>query len=505
MIVSILISFYSTRLILKTLGASDYGLYMLIGGIVSMLSFLNTTLATSTQRHISFSLGRKNINEIKSVFGNSILLHFVLGILLVIVFESLGYFFLETKLNIDPSRVLTAKTLYHFVVISTFVTIIAVPYDGLINAKENMLFLSITSILDSVLKLLIALILLTNLFDDKLFYFGLFMLIKALLIRLLKQLYCKKKYSSEVKVNYFKVYNSVEIKGLASFAGWNLLGVLSYMFKNQGIAIVLNLFYNTVINAAYGIANQINSQLKMFSDMMIQAVQPQMVKSESSGDGNRMINLSVKSSKFSILIFGAIFSPLILNLEFFLKIWLDKVPEATLVFCYLILLLSYLQQFRTGVISATHARGNIKQYQIFNAPIQLLVLPLGYFLLWIGLPSYYIIVGAISVELIVVVLNIIFFKKMTSFGGLNYLISIILPGIYPLSVTLLVSITFNLFVIGHLFNNSLSEALLSSVISIALYLFSVYLFSLDRTEKNKLKALYIQLKKKIYDLSSNRN
>ena len=331
------------------------------------------------------------------------------------------------------------------------------------------------------------------------------MLIKALLIRLIKQLYCKKKYSSEVKVNYFKVYNSVEIKGLASFAGWNLLGVLSYMFKNQGIAIVLNLFFNTVINAAYGIANQINSQLKMFSDMMIQAVQPQMVKSESSGDGNRMINLSVKSSKFSILIFGAIFSPLILNLEFFLKIWLDKVPEATLVFCYLILLLSYLQQFRTGVISATHARGNIKQYQIFNAPIQLLVLPLGYFLLWIGLPSYYIIVGAISVELIVVVLNIIFFKKMTSFGGLNYLISIILPGIYPLSVTLLVSITFNLFVIGHLFNNSLSEALLSSVISIALYLFSVYLFSLDRNEKNKLKALYIQLKKKIYDLSSNRN
>lgn len=496
MIVSMLISFYSTRLILKSLGASDYGLYMLIGGIISMLSFLNTTMATSTQRQISFSLGRKKIDEIKGVFGNSILLHFILGVVLVIAFESIGYLFLESKLNIEPSRFATAKNLYHFVVVSTFVTIIAVPYDGLINAKENMLFLSITGILDSILKLLIALVLVTNLFDDKLFYFGLFMLIKALLIRLIKQLYCKKKYSSEVRVNYFKVYDAFIIKDLASFASWNLLGVLSYMLKNQGIAIVLNLFFNTIINASYGIANQINSQLRMFSDMMIQAVQPQMVKSEGGGDSSRMINLAIKSTKFSILIFGAVLSPLIFNLEFFLKIWLDNVPQSTTIFCYLILLLSYIQQFRTGVTTATHARGNIKQYQLFNAPIQLIALPLGYLLLWMGFPSYYIILGAIFVELIAVVFNIIFFKKMTSFGILNFLNLVIFPGVFPLLIVISLSYFFNFLIFGNPLNDTLSEVSITSLFSIAVYMFSAYLFSLDKIEKNKMKTIFVHLKEK---------
>lgn len=490
---TIVISLYSTRLILEALGASDYGIYVLIGSLISMLGFLNVSMTSSTQRHLSFSLGIGKIEEVRKVFANSILLHFFLGICLVILFEILGMYLLADKLQIAADKMETAKNLFHFVVLTSFVAIIAVPYDGIINAKENMLFLAITGIVDSLLKLLIALTLFLPL-DDKLLVFGILIFVKELLMRVIKQLYCLHKYKAECKVNALKLYDKDNIKELYSFAGWNLIGVVAYMFRNQGVAVVLNIFLGTAINTAYGIANQVNSQLRLFSEAMMQAIQPQMVKNEGGGDRPRVLMLAIISSRFSFFIFTIIALPIFLELEFIIDLWLVEVPESTITFCRLIILLTLIQQLRSGITIATHAIGKIKEYQFFNAPVQLLSLPFGYFLLYLGYPAYSIILAVIFIETIIVFLNIIFFKKMTDYNIFLYIKSVLISCILSLSVSLLLLFFIKNYVFSD-FQTGL-RVIFVVILSLIIYPATIYFLSLSTKEKSKLKKVITIIKSK---------
>ena len=493
MAISIVIALYSTRLILEDLGAADYGIYIVIGGVISMLGFLNATMASSTQRHLSFSMGKNDVDEVRKVFANSILMHFAVGIVLVAVFEVIGLYFLSEKLQIDPNKLETAKTLYHFVVLSTFVTIIAVPYDGIVNAKENMLFLSITGILDSLLKLAIALVLFLP-FDDKLLIFGVLMFVKTVFMRLVKQFYCLKKYRKECKVSVLKSYDKEIIKELYSFAGWNFVGVLSYVLRGQGVSIVLNLFFGSVINAAYGVANQVNSQLRLFSEAMLQAIQPQMVKNEGGGDRARVLKLSIASSKFSFIIFSLLALPVFLELEFIINLWLIEVPDSTIVFCRLMILLTFIQQFRSGITVASHAIGKIKEYQLFNAPVQLLSLPLGYMFLFLGYSAYFILIAVLIIESIAVFLNILFFKKLTRFSPWQYVKDVIIIN----SISFLIS-----FALIYLFNFSLKtllpeymRILIIFPVSILFYAMVIYFLSLKKEERQKVNEIFQFVKEK---------
>jgi O-antigen/teichoic acid export membrane protein len=494
MAISIVISLYSTRLVLKALGTEDYGIFILIGGIIAMLGFLNTTMASSTQRHLSFSMGKNKIEEVKNIFANSIILHFILGLFLVIVFEVLGLYFLSEKLEIPVDKMETAKILYQFIVFSTFITIIAVPYDGIVNAKENMLFLSITGIFDSLLKLAIALLLFIP-FEDKLLWFGVFTLAQTFLVRFVKQMYCLKVYSAECKGPVLRRFDKKIIKDLYSFAGWNLLGVIAYVFRNQGVIVVLNLFYGTVIIAAYGIANQVNAQLRMFSEAMLQSIQPQMIKNEGNGDRERMLKLAIISSKFSFFIFSFFALPIYLELDFIINLWLIDVPESTIIFCRLMIILTLVQQFRTGVTIATHAIGKIKEYQLFNAPLQLLALPLGFLFLKFDYPAYSVIIAIIIIETLVVFLNIIFFKKLTDFSPITYLKTVVIKSLISLSITYLLIYGINYYVLSGL--DDLKRVLIIFPLSIIVYPILIYFISLDYFEKLKLKEMFLLLKKRI--------
>jgi O-antigen/teichoic acid export membrane protein len=496
MIISVFISLLSTRLILSELGEADYGIYVLIGGVVAMLSFLNISMATSTQRFLSFSLGKNNIEEVRKVFANSIILHFILGVLLLLLFEFIGMFFLIDQLKIFPERISTAKILFHFIVASTFISIISVPYDGILNAKENMFFLSIVGVFDSLLKLGIALTLLHP-FDDKLLLFGVLMMVKSFIIRIIKQIYCQRKYKEETVIKVKNYYDFPIFKELYSFAGWNLIGILGYLFKTQGITVVLNLFFNTVIIAAYGIANQVNSQLRLFTESMIQSLQPQIVKSEGSGDRERMIKLSLIASKFSFYLFSFLALPLYINLEYILNLWLVKVPEGTFYFLKLIIILSVIQQFRTGILIATHSIGKIKEYQLFNAPVQLLSLPLGYLFLYLGYPFYSIILATIFIEIIIVFLNIFFFKKLTAYPPLDYVKNILLNG------TLILLIT---YFTGYYVGTSLPlelpflKLIITTVLCTLLFSYLIYCWSLNEFEKNKIKEIFTGVLSKLKSL-----
>lgn len=490
---SVVISLYATRLILEALGASDYGIYVIIGGVISMLGFLNVSMTSSTQRHLSFSMGKGNLTEVRKVFANSILLHFILGAILVVLFELLGMYLLKEKLQIAPEKIETAKNLFHFVVMSTFVAIIAVPYDGIVNAKENMLFLAITGILDSILKLLIAFSLFLP-FEDKLLTFGILMFSKELIMRIIKRFYCLRKYKQECNINIIKNYDYIIIRELYSFAGWNLLGVIAYMLRNQGVSVVLNLFFSTVINAAYGIANQVNSQLRLFSEAMMQAINPQMVKNEGSGDRNRVLFLTLISSRFSFFIFTIMAMPIFLELDFIINLWLLDVPDSTVVFCKLIIILTIIQQLRSGVTIATHAIGKIKEYQFFNAPVQLLSLPLGYSLLYLGYPAYSIILAVISIETIIVFLNILFFKKLTNFSPLLYIKEVLVNCLFSLGVSYLFLFSLKKYLFVSLYPGL--RVLCMVTLSMLVYPCIIYFFSLKDDERKKIKSLLIQLKSK---------
>ncbi|NAS11513.1 MATE family efflux transporter [Poritiphilus flavus] len=486
MFVTILISLYATRLILSALGAEDYGIYVVIGGIIAMLGFLNTTMATSTQRYLSFSMGKNEKEEVKRVFANSLILHLFLSVILVVVFEVFGQYLLAQKLTISPERLEAARLLFHLVVASTFVTIISVPFDGLLNAKENMIVISIISIVDSVLRLAIAYSLLFYA-NDALILFGFLMLIRAIFIAFLKRAYCRRKYAQECKVHLKTYYRKKTIRELYSFAGWNLIGILAYIFRNQGIAVVLNLFFNTVVIAAYGIANQINTQLRTFSGAMIQAIQPQIVKDESSGDRDRMIRLSILSSRFAFYIFAFIALPLFLQMEFVLQIWLEEVPPNTVIFCKLVLAFTLIQQFRLGITIASHAVGNIKEYQFYTAPMQLLTLPIGYLVLKLGYASYSILWVTLIIEVVTVVLNIVFFKKLTKYKPAEFVKRVIINCLLSLGI-----VAGGMYVLDIFFLNSLEELprfLIIVPLTAISYALAVYVVSFNRSEKQKVRLV----------------
>lgn len=419
-----MISLYSTRVILDALGARDFGLFNVVAGLAAMLSFLNTTMASSTQRFISFNLNLST-KKWNTIFANSIILHYAIAILVVIILETVGVYFVNYHLRIDADRLIVANYLFQTVVFSTFISIISVPYDAVINAHENFLFLAFVSLLETILKLLAAYYLLYTVLDKLLVYSCLLMAV-SLLVRFIKRIYTSKRYSLN-KINLRTNYDKHQVVGLLSFAGWNLIGILSYISRNQGIAVILNLFFGTVINAAYGIASQVNGQLMVVSSALVNAIQPQIVKSEGEGDRLRLIKLSIFSSKITFIIFAFIAIPVFIELPLILGLWVKQVPLYAVTFCRLILVLSLVLQFRSGITNAVHAIGAVKKYQLLNAPIQLLTLPISYILLYYGYDAYITIVVSILLEIVVLCLSIVFFCRLTGYKSIDFCKYVLIP------------------------------------------------------------------------------
>lgn len=487
-LLTIFISLFATRLILNGLGVKDFGLNNVVGGVVAMLSFLDAAMATATQRFISINLGNGDVPMLRKVFANSVLLHLVIAFLLVFTLETIGLYFLNNNLKIDPERLYAANILFHFVVISTFVTIISVPYDAVINAHENMLFLAVVGIIESLLKLLIALSL-SFVIYDKLIVYGFLTMTLTIVARVVKQLYVRKKYH-ESKVNFKEEYNLKILKELTTFTGWNLFGVLSYMGRNQGISIVLNLFFSTVVNAGYAIANQINGQLSFFSATITQVLQPQIMKSEGGGDRDRLLKLSVFSSKFAFFLFAFFALPIYVELPLVLEIWLGNTPKNTVIFCRLIILMTLVIQLRSGITIATHAIGKIKSYQLINSPIQLFTLPIGYLLFTYGFPPYSIVLVALLTEGTVLLISIYFFSNMTSYSSTLFYKNVILRCISVLAIT------YGFIKFASPFGSSYFFKLSIIIISSLFFCVLVFLIGLDKNEKISVKEMLYYLKQK---------
>jgi len=483
------ISLYSTRLILDALGVSDYGIFNLVAGVIAMLSFLNSAMTVSTQRYMSFHLGAGEFNKLNEVFRSSVILHLIIGICIVIFLEVAGLFLFNGILNMPNNRIGTAKIIYHFMVVSTFFTINAVPYDAILNSHENMLFESIVGIVESVFKLIIAVWIIYSK-EDKLILFGLLTAGLTILIRIIKSRYCSNKYA-ECKFTLNKRVNFNLLKEMLFFAGWNLFGALCSLGKTQGLAIVFNIFLGPIINAAYGIANQVSGQLSTFSQIMLQAINPQIMKSEGANERQRMMRLSMTASKFGFFLLAFIAIPCIYEMPFLLKFWLKEVPNYTIQFCSWVLIAMMINQMTAGLDSAIQASGNIKLYMLIVGTLKLLIVPLGYLMMKIGFPVIYVIIGYAAIETIAGIARMIILKIKLKLSIRKYLKYLTTGMLFPIIAT-----NFYLFIITTYLNFDY-RFLFTISSSVVVFFISIYFGGLNNEEKLFIKSFYLRIYNRI--------
>lgn len=477
LVISIAISLVSVPIILRALGSSDYGLYNLVAGVVSMLSFLTSAMTVSSQRFLSVTMGTKNIEKIDRVYNVSFFIHLLLALLVAAVFEVGAYFI--SDLNIPQERLGIAKIIYQLLIINTFINIIRVPFEALINAHEDMHVFSVIGLIDSFLKLGVALSLIYISYD-KLIFYGLGVLLISVFTFFMIYIWVRHKYKNySIKISKF--INVSLLKEMTGFAGWNLFGGIAVVGRNQGVAVIINLFLGTIANAAYGIANQINGALSEFSAVLPKALNPQLMKSEGMNDRGRLIRISLISSRVSVLAFSIFAIPLILEMDIVLNFWLGSdFPPYTKELSQCILLFTLLNQFSNGLMSAIQAIGKIRNYQITMGLIILFNIPIAYFVLELGYPIYYVTVGFILLELISLIVRIFMTKQIVGLNILDYLKSVVYPALIIIggsTLTALIPYTI------------ITEGFMNIVIVCSIYLLTFvvlcYFFAFDNIQQRK--------------------
>ena len=377
MFLIIIVGLYTSRIVLNTLGVTDYGIYNVVGGIVSMLAFLNSAMVAASQRFISFELGIGNLEKLKKVFCTSVSIHIALAVIILLIAESIGLWFVNTHLNIPLERMTAANWVYQCSILTLILTVVSVPYNSCIVAHEHMKAFAYVSIVEAVLKLLIVYILLVE-NVDKLILYAILVASVALIVRIIYGIYCKRHFE---ECSYRFVFDRKLFKEMFAFAGWSVIGNLGFSFKDQGSNIILNLFFGTAVNAARGIAMQVNGILSNFSNNFTMALNPQITKQYAAGDVESSMKLVYAGCRYSFYLLLLITIPVMINREYLLKLWLGNVPEYTSQFLMLVLISTLINVMASPIVTALQATGRIKVFQITICIIMLSELPLAYLIL----------------------------------------------------------------------------------------------------------------------------
>lgn len=484
-IASMAIALVSVPLVLHALGASDYGLYNLVAGVVAMLSFLNNSMTVSSQRYMSVAMGEDNEQKVNIIYNTSFALHLALGLIMVLAFEVVGIFAIE-KLNIAPDRMWCAKIIFQFLILSTFSKIVSVPFDALMNSKEDMLPFSVIELIDSVLMFLVAFTI-QYFTGDKLMYYGFCVAGIAVLSFFMKYGWCRCAYKT-YRINLTHYKGQLKTKDMLGFTGWNLLGGIAMMGRNQGVAVIINLFLGTVANAAYGVANQINGALGHFSSTFQKAINPQLMKSEGMQNRERMLRISFISSKFSVLALSLFAIPFIIEMEEILNIWLkNDIPPFTLRLSQFILLLSIVYQYSVGIMSAIQATGNIRNYQIVMCMIILFNIPVSYFLLLKKCPVFYVTAAFVVLEIISLLVRLKMAKKIVKIDPKEYFIQVIKPTTIVITGASCIPLLLHYFI-----PTCIARVVIVVGLFAILYLLLMWKYAFDSTQRQSIQNRIIK-------------
>jgi O-antigen/teichoic acid export membrane protein len=417
------VSLFTSRIVLQNLGVDNYGIYTVVGGFVALFAFLNGPLNAAASRFFAFELGKGQGENLKTVFRSALFTHLFYAFIAVILLEIVGLYLFKSKLVIPPERMTAAVWVFHLSVVGVFVTIVQTPLVALIIATERMKVYAYLGIVDVVVNLcVVAAIVFTK--GDKLVFYAFLLLVTNALVFMIYHFYCsrniKDRYSVRPLVNW-KLQ-----KEMLGFTGWSMMSSASLVLKTQGINMLFNIYFGVAVNAALGIANQVNGALTKFLNNFTTAMNPQIVKRYSSGDFNGMNSLIVRGAKFSFFLLFLVALPVLFSTEYLLNIWLVEVPHYAAIFTKLLIIDALIKSFINTIGTAVSATGDIMMWQLVLGGIQLSILPVSYLFLKLGYPptvAFYVLILSCSVNILIGIL--ITKIKVPCFSARKFLFSVL--------------------------------------------------------------------------------
>ena len=480
MFLVLIVTLYTSRVILHALGAVDYGIYNAVGGIVAMMAFLNSALSSSSSRFLTYELGRNNTIELNKTFSASLNLHIVFALIVVVIAETIGLWFLYNKLVIPEDRMIAALWVYQCSIVVSVISFIQVPYNASLIAHENMSIYALVGLYEAISSL--AIVFLINISPiDKLVFYAILIAVNKALIQTFYLLYSVRHYS---ECRFRRVKDSTLYKKLLNYSGWDLFGNFASVCQGQGINILLNMFFGPVVNAARAIAVQIQTGITVFVTNFLMAIRPQVVKSFAENNTERMYSLTFTSARLAYCLMLALILPVCFEINIVLRIWLgNDVPDNTNIFSVIILLTYLMETFHLASLMAYHAIGKIKLGNIVGGTLMVTALPISYFVLRMGMPAYSVFIVIFLVNLTQMFWGWYIVHRYVPFSYKELIRTVYVPTIVVTCTSIIVPLVINLTL-----EEGFARLILTLIGTESAILISTYFFGLTSFERKKFKS-----------------
>ena len=492
LVLNVVIGLYSVRIILNALGASDYGIFDLIYGVVGLMGVISSSLSQTSLRYLSVHLGKGDNLKTKQIFSVCFWLHFLIASFLSLILFFVGFFLFEGLLNIPEERIGTAHLLYYTMVLGLFLNIAVTPFNAMIMAHEKFVFLSCVQIFDSLCKLGIAFVIAATT-SDRLLLYGILIVVVTVVNVLCYIFFAGIYYRDKMSIH---IVGFVEMKEVGGFAGWTLLDIIGSVATRQGYAILINSFFGTVLNAVFALARQIEQNVYTISASVIDSIKPQIMKSHGAGNTNRMFRLSLTAGKFGFAMMSLIAIPLLVMIPEILTLWLHEVPEGTILFTRLMVAACMSEQLTRGLVYANQAIGNIKWFSIIVSSIRFIALPISWLLFYFGAPSYVAIVVFFICETFGSFIRVFIMAFISEFKAISFIQSVLLQLLVPFIISILICI------FSYHFLKGVWGILAVCVITALTYLILLLFFGLTEEENLSIHKLVASTSKRILGISS---
>lgn len=482
MFLTVGISLYTTRLVMGNLGVSDYGLYSIIGGFTSMMYLVTTSISGGVSRFLTFQLGKGDIETLRKVFSTSVIILLAFSLLVLLIGEVGGIWYISHKLNIEPGRLEAAHWVYQFTLLAFILEFLSIPYNSSIVSHERMKAFASVTILDVVIRLVIAIAISFEPFD-RLVYYAMLMCLNQVVLRLVYYVYCKRYF---VECSFTFVFDWGIFKSILGYCSWAILTTAICMISSTGLSLMLNAFYGTVVNAAQSISGQIMGQVGAFANNFSKALAPQITKKYASGELTRSLTLVYSGAKFSFLLLFFPILPILFEVDFVLDFWLKETPPFADMFVCMTLINALINNLMSMPYVLTTATGDIRNNELYVGLVYLIPFPLSYFLLQMGYPPYVTVISSIIVNIVSFYPRVMVSRKYSGISFSVYAAKVLLPLSYIVSLSLLVQL-----LLHYLLLPSWNRLLLSGFLSVASVASLCYLIALSPNERKMARNIII--------------
>lgn len=476
-LVIMFISLYTSRVILKALGVDDYGIYQVVGGVVTMFSVISSSLSTAISRFITFEIGRGDKEQLRKIFSTSVVIQSSLAVIIFVICEIIGIWFIETKMQIPPDRLIAANWVLHCSLVTFCINLLSVPYNACIIAHERMSAFAYIGIYEGVMKLALCYLIFISPID-KLVFYAIAMLLLALSTRIIYTVYCRKNFEeSRSKASFGKAI----FKEMLGFSGWSFFNNTAFILNNQGINMLMNIFFGVVVNAARGIAVQVETAVLQFVNNFTTAINPQITKCYAAGDYQNMYKLVCRGAKFSFFAMLLLSLPIILEAKQILSIWLVDVPEYAVIFAQLSLVMGMCDCIGNSGYTACMATGKLKKYSIIITSIGILEFPLAWTFFAIGATPQYAYYTYIAIKITVLIARMFLLQNMIGLKVNTYINSVFKPIVITASTAIIAPIILHFYM-----EESIMRLIIIVVTSIVSSALAVLYLGMNKNERTSI-------------------